>query len=185
MAVLKALRNLALGALLLVSTMGAATPSEYQVKAVFLFNFSRFIEWPREAFTSVNAPFVVGIFGHDPFGKELDEVVKGESVDGHPLVIKRVQNAAEAAECQILFIHQSEDKRLAEAVAAVGGRSTLTVSDVPGATQRGVMIRLVTQEGRIRMRIDADAARAARLTISSNLLRSAQVVNAASDGGSP
>ena len=185
MAVLKALRNLALGALLLVSTMGAAAPSEYQVKAVFLFNFSRFIEWPREAFLSANAPFVVGIFGHDPFGRELDEVVKGETVDGHPLVVKRVESAADAAACQILFIHQSEDKRLAEAVAAVASQSTLTVSDVPGTTQRGVMIRLVTQDGRIRMRIDADAARAAHLTISSNLLRSAQVVSAASDGANP
>lgn len=185
MAVLKTLRNLALGALLLVATLGAAAPGEYQVKAVFLFNFSRFIEWPREAFPSANAPFVVGIFGHDPFGRELDQVVKGEAVDGHPLVIKRVQSAAEAAACQILFIHQSEDKRLAEAVAAVASHSTLTVSDVPGSTQRGVMIRLVTQEGRIRMRIDAEAARAARLTISSNLLRSAQVVNGASEGVSP
>ena len=185
MAVLKTLRNLALGALLLVSTMGAAAPSEYQVKAVFLFNFSRFIEWPREAFPSANAPFVVGIFGHDPFGRELDEVVKGETVDGHPLVVKRVQSAAEAAACQILFIHHTEDQRLAEAVAAVASQSTLTVSDVPGTTQRGVMIRLVTQEGRIRMRIDAEAARAARLTISSNLLRSAQVVSAASEGTSP
>jgi len=185
MAVLNALRNLALGALLLVSTMGAAAPSEYQVKAVFLFNFSRFIEWPRESFSSTNAPFVVGIFGHDPFGSELDEVVKGETVDGHPLVVKRVQSAADAAACQILFIHQSEDKRLAEAVAAVGSQSTLTVSDLPGSLQRGVMIRLVTQDGRIRMRIDVEAARAARLTISSNLLRSAQVVSAASEGGGP
>jgi hypothetical protein len=124
----------------------------------------------------------VGIFGHDPFGRELDEAVKGEVVDGRPLVVKRVQSAAEAAECQILFIHQSEDKRLAEAIAAVGSHSTLTVSDVPGAAQRGVMIRLITEGGRIRMRIDAESVRAAHLTISSNLLRAAQIVSASDRG---
>jgi hypothetical protein len=176
-AVLNRLRSLALCALLLAPAFAAPAAGEYQVKAVFLYNFSRFVEWPRESFASANAPFIVGVFGHDPFGSELEEAVKGEAVDGRPLVVRRVQNAAEAAECQILFIHQSEDKRLSEAIAAVGGHSTLTVSDVPGAAQRGVMIRLVTEGGRIRMRIDADSVRAAHLTISSNLLRSAQIVN--------
>jgi hypothetical protein len=181
-AVLNRLRRFALCALLLAPAMGAPAPGEYQVKAVFLYNFSRFVSWPREAFVNESAPFVVGVFGHDPFGSELDEAVKGEAVDGRPLVVKRVQTAAEAAECQILFIHQSEDKRLPEAIAAVGSHSVLTVSDVPGAAQRGVMIRLVTEGGRIRMRIDAESVRAARLTISSNLLRSAQIVGTAASG---
>jgi hypothetical protein len=182
MGILRTLRRLTLGMLLILSASAATAPSEYQVKAVFLFNFSRFVEWPREAFSSDDAPFVLGIYGHDPFGAQLDEVVKGENVGGRPLIVKRVQSATEAAQCQILFIHQSEDKHMAEALAAVGARSTLTVSDVPGAMQRGVMIRLVTDGGRIRMRIDAESARAAHLTISSNLLRSAQIVTAESDG---
>ena len=182
MAILKRLQRFALCALLLTPALGAPAASEYQVKAVFLYNFSRFVEWPREAFASENAPFVVGIFGHDPFGRELEEAVKGELVNGRPLVVKRVQSAAEAAGCQILFIHQSEDKRLAEAIGAVGDRSTLTVSDVPGTAQRGVMIRLVMESGRIRMRIDAASVRAAHLTISSNLLRSAQIVSASGGG---
>jgi hypothetical protein len=187
MAILKAMRNLLLAALLLASalvspSLAVAAPGEYQVKAVFLFNFSRFVEWPASAFANANAPFVVGVFGHDPFGGDLDEVVKGEAVNGRPLVVRRVQSAAEAADCQILFIHQSEDRRLDELLSALGHRSTLTVSDLPGAAQRGVMIRLVTEQGRVRMRINVESARAAELTISSNLLRSAEIVKTRAAG---
>jgi hypothetical protein len=183
MAVLNLLRTLLVALLLCVPAYGERAANEYQVKAVFLFNFSRFVEWPASAFASADAPFVVGIFGHDPFGSDLDEVVKGEAVDGHPLVVKRLRSAAEAAACQIVFIHQSEDKRLGEVLSTLGHRSTLTVSDMPGAAQRGVMIRLVTEKGRVRMRVNVDSARAADLTISSNLLRAAEIVEPATGGG--
>ena len=176
MAVLKALRVLLVLACLAASGQVVAAPSEYQLKAVFLFNFSRFVEWPASAFAGPESPFVVGVFGHDPFGAELDDVVKGETVNGRPLVVRRVASAAEAAQCQILFIHHSEDQRLTEVLSAVDRHSTLTVSDLPGAAQRGVMIRLVTEGGRIRMRINVESARAAALTINSNLLRSAEIV---------
>jgi hypothetical protein len=87
-----------------------------------------------------------------------------------------VQNATDAAACHILFIHQSESRRLDEVLSALDRRGTLTVSDLPGAAQRGVMIRLVTERGRVRMRINADSAREADLVISSNLLRAAEIV---------
>jgi hypothetical protein len=181
MAVLNCLRALVV-AVLLVPRLAAAAPSEYQVKAVFLFNFSRFVDWPAAAFPSASAPLVMCIFGHDPFGADLDEVVKGEVVNGRPLLIRRVQVTAGTSECHILFIHKSEDRRLDEVLSAVDRRSTLTVSDVPGPAQRGVMIRLVTVQGRIRLRIDVESARAADLTISSNLLRSAEIVAQAGGG---
>jgi hypothetical protein len=181
MAVLNRLRALVVAALLMPQ-LAAAAPSEYQVKAVFLFNFSRFVEWPAAAFPNASAPLVLCIFGHDPFGADLDEVVKGEVVNGRSLVIRRLQEAAETSECHILFIHKSEDRRLAEALSAVDHRSTLTVSDLPGAAQRGVMIRLVTEQGRIRLRINVESARAVDLTISSNLLRSAEIVATAAKG---
>ena len=92
MAVLRAL-GLALFAFLLLAPSRAATPGEYQVKAVFLYNFSRFVEWPETAFADPKSPFVVGVFGFDPFGADLDEAVRGESVRGHPLVVRRVRNA--------------------------------------------------------------------------------------------
>ncbi len=179
-------RNLlvvALFALLLVAPTRAAAPTEYQVKAVFLYNFSRFVEWPETAFAKPQSPFVVGVFGFDPFGADLDEAVRGESVRGHPLVVRRVRNAAEAAQCQILFIHHSEREKLGEILGILEKRSTLTVSDVDGVAPGRVMIRLVMQNGRIRMRIDVDSARAAQLTISSNLLRSAEIVGSAARDG--
>ena len=176
MAVLKLARALMAAACLLGSAGVSAAPSEYQVKAVFLFNFSRFVEWPASAFPAPDSPFVVGVFGHDPFGADLDEVVKGETVNGRPLVVRRVHSPAEAADCQILFIHQSEDRQLGEVLSALESHNTLTVSDLPGPTQRGVMIRLVTEGGRVRMRVDLESARSASLVISSNLLRSAEIV---------
>jgi hypothetical protein len=171
--------SLVLFTVLLLAPSHAATPSEYQVKAVFLYNFSRFVEWPESAFADPKSPFVVGVFGFDPFGADLDEAVRGESVRGHPLVVRRLRKTAEAADCQILFIHHSERDRLPEVLAAVDKRSTLTVSDLENGAKLGVMIRFVTQSGRIRMRINPEAARAAQLTISSNLLRSAEIVGSA------
>jgi hypothetical protein len=176
---LAALRNLCVllvVAFLVAPSEAVAAPNEYQVKAVFLFNFSRFVEWPASAFAAPDAPFVVGVFGHDPFGSDLDEVVKGENVNGRPLVIRRVKSPAEAADCQILFIHQSEQSRLPAVLKAVDRHSILTVSDLPGSAQRGVMIRLVTEHGRVRMRINVESVRAATLVISSNLLRAAEIV---------
>ena len=181
MAVLSLIRSRLAAAIIAVSFMlasahAAAPVHEYRVKAVFLFNFSRFVEWPESAFAAPGAPFVVGVFGHDPFGGELDAVMRGETVDGRPLEVRRVASLAEAEQCQILFIHRSEEDKLDEVVNALSRQSTLTVSDVAGSAQRGIMVRLVSVEGRIRLRIDLDSARAAQLTISSGLLRSAEIV---------
>jgi hypothetical protein len=183
MAVLRFLRILFVSSWLLVPGYGAAAANEYQVKAVFLFHFSRFVEWPATAFASPEAPFVLGVYGHDPFGADLDELVEGETVNGRPLVVRRLRNVADAAACQIVFIHQSEARRLDDVLSAVGRRSTLTVSDLPGTAQRGVMIRLVTEKGRVRMRVNVDSARAAELKISSNLLRAAEIVTQTTVGG--
>src|SRR5690349_20901076 len=65
----------------------AAISKEYQIKAVFLFNFAQFVKWPSTAFTHANEPFCIGILGDDPFDAFLDETVRGEKIDGHPLVI--------------------------------------------------------------------------------------------------
>lgn len=158
-------------------------PSEYQVKAVFLFNFSRFVEWPPSAFANEDEPFVIGVFGYDPFGTLLDATTRGEKVNGRPLLVRRVRNAAEAADCQILFMHRSEAASLDAILAALDQRSTLTVSDLDEAGQRGVMIALVTEKNRIRLRVNVDSARAAHLTISSKLLRSAEIVSTNLPGG--
>jgi hypothetical protein len=154
----------------------AAAPSEYQVKAVFLFNFTQFVDWPPEAFPGPDTPFVIGVLGKDPFGSQLDEVVRGETVNRRPLVVERYLSVTEIHNCNILFIASTEVGHLEEILAALKGRSILTVSDADPAGQRGVMIRLVTESNRIRLRIDVGAAKAGNLTISSKLLRPAEIV---------
>jgi hypothetical protein len=154
----------------------AAAPSEYQVKAVFLFNFTQFVEWPADSFPGPAAPFVIGVLGKDPFGSQLDEVVRGESVNKRPLVVERYRSVDEIRNCNILFIGSSELGFLPQILLALKGRSILTVSDADTAAEQGVMIRLVTESNRIRLRIDVGAARAGNLTISSKLLRPAEII---------
>jgi hypothetical protein len=159
-----------------------AAPSEYQVKAVFLFNFSQFVEWPSAAFQSPAAPFVIGVLGDDPFGASLDEAVRSESVNQHPLLVKRIRDLGEIADCNILYLGQMDSKRMEEVLAALKGRSILTVSDADGLARNGVMIRFVTESHRVRLKINLGVAKASNLTISSKLLRLADIVDG-SDGG--
>jgi hypothetical protein len=153
-------------------------PTENQVQAVFLYNFSRFVEWPSQAFAAPSDPFVIGIMGSDPFGARLDEAVHNEQINGHALTVRRFHSISELANCQILFIDRSEIANLAQILAALDHHNTLTVSQADGAAQRGVMIQLATENSRIRLRINVDSARAAGLTISSKLLRPAEIIGA-------
>jgi hypothetical protein len=155
-----------------------AAPSEYQVKAVFLFNFAQFVDWPAEAFPRPDAPFVIGILGQDPFGSQLDDVVRGETVNKRTLVVERYRSVEEIRNCNILFIGSNEAGHLDEILMALKGRSILTVGDADSAGQRGVMIQLVNENNRIRLRINVAAAKAGNLTISSKLLRPAEIVGA-------
>jgi hypothetical protein len=154
----------------------AAPTGEYQVKAAYLFNFGQFVEWPAAAYASPDAPFVIGILGEDPFGGTLDEVVRGESLRGHPLAVRRFQKPEEITDCNILFIGRGESARLERALEELRGRHILTVTDVAGAESRAAIIVLLNENNRIRMRINVAEARANDLVISSKLLRPAEVV---------
>jgi hypothetical protein len=170
---------LLIGAALLaaVPVSGASdVPDEYQVKAVFVFNFSQFVEWPRESFGSDSRQFVIGVLGSDPFGQRLDEAVRGEAVNQRQLVIHRFHRVDEVHDCQILFIDRSESAQLPQILSTLDHRSILTVSDVDRSSEKGVMIQFIRQNDRIRLRINVESARAAGLTISSKLLRPAEIV---------
>jgi hypothetical protein len=158
----------------------AATP-EYQLKAVFLFNFAQFVSWPPEAFADSAAPLVIGVLGTDPFGAYLDETVRGEVVEGHPLVVRRFGDFAGIGDCHILFVSRDEVTDLPALLRAIEGRSVLTVSDAEGFAASGGMIRFVNDRNRIRLRINLEAARAAHLTLSSKLLRPAKIVRQGQD----
>lgn len=160
----------------------AAPFSEQQVKAVYLFNFGQFVEWPASAYPTETAPFVIGVVGDDPLGDVLEAVVRGESHDSRPIEVRRRSSAEQLGNCNILFVGRAEADQLTEAVAAVRGRGVLTVTDVADGERNGAMIVLVTEKNRVRMRINPAAAKANGLTISSKLLRPAEIVG---PGGTP
>lgn len=156
---------------------GEAFAREYEIKAVFLFNFAQFVEWPPEAFHGAKDPLVIGILGDDPFGTYMDEAVRGETVNGRPFVIRRFKRRDEISECHILFISRSEEAHLDQIIGALTGRSILTVGDMDEFSRRGGMIHFVTEDKKVRLRINIGAAKLAGLKISSKLLRPAQIVS--------
>ncbi len=176
--------GLCLIALLMPSAMRAqpvGSPSrEYQLKAVFLFNFALFVEWPSTAFPESKTPLVIGLLGDDPFGDYLDSLVKGEKVRDHALVVRRFHRVEEVDTCHVLFIAASEAPKVESILAAMRSRSILTVGDMPDFSAHGGMIRFLTENAKIRLRINPDLAKAAGLSLSSKLLRPADIVSAQS-----
>ena len=171
-----------LRALVLVWLAGAAPalaagPTEYQVKAVFLFNFAQFVVWPAQALGAADAPFSICIVGEDPFGAELDVTVRGENVQGHPFAVRRYRDPGDIeSACHIVFIGASQLTQLEKIVQSLGDRAILTVSDIDHSAERGTMIQFASEHNRLRLRINIAAAKAAGLTISSKLLRPSQII---------
>jgi hypothetical protein len=173
MAFLKALTTL-VSALLLAQGPRA---SEYQVKAVFLFNFVQFVDWPRPAVAAPDSqPLLIGILGNDPFGPFLDETVRGEHLGTRPIQLRRYRQIADIDDCNVLFISRSEAERVPEILVALKNRPVLTVSDGDAFANQGGMIQFVTDKSRIHLRINLEAAQAADVVISSKLLRVAEIV---------
>ncbi len=159
-----------------VPAVSQAKPSEYAVKAAYLYNFGKFVKWPADSKPGRNANFSICVLGQDPFGTSLDATVEGENISGKPVVVRRVTSAREGSSCNMLYISPSERGRLPEILAAVGKDSTLTVSDMPEFIQRGGMIEFVMDSGRVRFQINLEAAQAAGLNLSSELLKVAMNV---------
>jgi len=151
------------------------TSKEKEVKAAFLFNFAQFVEWPGAAFSDAHAPLIIGLLGDDPFGGTLDATVQGETVNGRPLLVQRYRRVEEIKTCHILFISDSEKARLPRIFATLKGRPILTAGDSEGFARSGGMIRFITEK-RVRFRINREAAAAAGLTISSKMLRAAEIL---------
>ncbi|HYC69808.1 MAG TPA: YfiR family protein [Opitutaceae bacterium] len=164
----------ALAALLLAAAAVGQPSREYDLKAVFLYNFATFVDWPESAFPGPDTPFVIGVLGDDPFGAALDEIVAGERVKNRPLAVRRCRDLAEARACHILFISASERDRLREVLRDMAGRPILTVADVPRFVESGGMIGFSTG-ARVQLHVNAGAVRNSGLTISSKLLRVAVV----------
>lgn len=156
--------------------LSAQVTREYQIKAAFIFNFTQFVEWPAHSFSASQAPAVIGILGQDPFGSYLEEIIAGESLKQHPLVIQHYNDIDEIKDCHVLFINISDKAKLESALAKLKGKNILTISETNGFTKLGGMIRLYTRDNKINMQVNIDAVKAENLTISSKLLKLAEIV---------
>jgi len=163
---------LCLGLLLAAHCGRAQVPqlSEYQIKAAFLYNFGRFVDWPPETFADGKSPFIFGLLGDNPFGNTLNEAFSGKTLNGHPVVVQLFHNLPDAMHCQILFISNSEKRRLADIIQSLHAASVLTVGENDHFTDAGGMINFITIDNKVRFQINDRAAKAARLKISSKLL---------------
>jgi hypothetical protein len=153
-----------------VGTAEESQLSEYRVKAAFVFNFAKFIEWPPESFSDDTSQLVIGILGENPFGTDLDQTIQNKTINNHPLAIKQMRSLKEVTNCHILFISSSETARLPEILRTVRDKSILTVGESEGFIQAGGMINFTWEGKKIRFQINADAAKQAKLKISSKLL---------------
>src|SRR6266850_6998591 len=151
-------------------------PTEYQVKAAYLYNFGRFVKWPPGLAAGKGDSFPVCVLGRDPFGPILDSTLGGETLDDKPVALRRISKPQEAGECRILFISSTEEKRLKEILVALDESGVLTVSDMPGFTRRGGMIQFVLEGDKVRFEINLASAESARLVLSSELLKVAAAV---------
>jgi hypothetical protein len=146
----------------------AQTELEEKVKAAFLLNFARYVEWPAGTFADEKSPVVIGVLAEDPesFSKNLERVVEGKTVDNRPVQVQRAQRVSELAKAHVVFIPASERERMRGAIGQLRGRPVLTVSDAEGFIQGGGMILLKRKQENNRA-----AAEEAGLKISSKLLR--------------
>jgi len=151
-----------------------ASPLEYQVKAAFLLNFTKFVEWPPDAFPDATSPINICVIGEDPFGTILDRTIEGEKVKRHGVTARRLLADWDLRSCHILFISRSERERFAQIVSRLRSSSVLTVSELPGFADAGGMIEFLIEEGKARFYINAATAEAAGLKLSSRLLRVAK-----------
>ena len=165
-------------ALMLVSlTIAAANAQqldEYQVKAAFLYNFARFVEWPPDAFRNSSEPFRICVLGPDPFGRALDEFVDGKTIGSRPVLVRRISNLPPPGECNLLYVSSTAGKGILSALAASVMPGILTVGEANSPSSRSVIINFIPENGKIRFQINADIAARTRLHISSKLMNLAQ-----------
>jgi hypothetical protein len=155
---------------------GESSLTKYQVEALFLLNFAKYVDWPVGAFTNAAAPITIDVLGTDPFGDDLQHTVEGKTLNGRPFVIKHLDSISGLSGCQILFISDSEASRMVDILGRVGTLPILTVGEDELFARNGGVIHFLLKNGNVRLEIDLAAAKKAGLTISSRLLAVADVV---------
>jgi YfiR/HmsC-like len=164
-------------------TRAQASPTvEYQVKAAFLLNFAKFIEWPPDVFKNDTAPITFCVFGHDPFGSALDDILLGKTINKREILARRIKELPDLKACQLVFVSDTEDKQMSEIINSLKGSSALTVGESKDFAERGGEIQFYMEENKVRFSANVDAVQRARLIVSSRLLALARIVH---DQGHP
>ena len=164
------------GLLFLSARAQTSTAGEYQVKAAFLYNFAKFIEWPPSSFSDASAPLRICILGRDPFGMELHDIANEKTVNGRKLQVTQLADLRTARTCHILFIASSEKTELKQTLESLQGADVLTVGDTKGFVEKGGMINFVLENDRVRFEVNHRAAEQAGLKVSAKLLNIAKSV---------
>lgn len=177
-------RGVALGlAIVVANSMAWGTDiqalDEYQVKAAFIYNFAKFVQWPAEAFQSPTEPIAICVLGQDPFGRSLQDTVAGRVIDRRSLIVRNVSGVKQAAGCHVLFVSSVENKRSSSTLADVKPLGILTIGESDVASADGPIITFKLAGGKVRFDINVEAAERQKLRISSRLLSLAHIVEPA------
>ncbi len=165
------------------ATWAQSSPSmEYQVKAAFLLNFAKFVEWPPETFPSEKTPITLCVFRHDPFSSALDEILRGKTINNREVLARRISELTDLKACQVVFVSDREDKHLSEISNSLKGASALVVGEGEDFAERGGGVQFFLEKNKLRFAVNVDAVERARLTVSSKLLALARIVH---DDGHP
>ena len=151
-------------------------PSEYQVKAKYLYNLARFVDWPEHTFADSNSSYIIGILGEDPFGIDLEKTVEGKKVKGRNFSVKRFKNCTHLEFCHILFINLGNPRKLHEAIKKIDDKNILTVGDTENFAHNGGIINFIIKEKKIRFQVNLQAAETSDIQISSKILRQADII---------
>ena len=149
----------------------------YEVKAAFLFNFVKYINWPPTSFANSQSPFTICVLGRDPFGDILDETLMGKVIESRPLTIQRLKDKSGARSCQLVFVSSSESAHLPEIFATVQGANVLLIGETAGFAVLGGTIEFTLNDNHIGFAINTDAVNRSGLKFSSKLLALAKIVH--------
>jgi hypothetical protein len=155
----------------------SGTPSEYDVKAAFLYNFVKFVQFPANAAPPAGNPIEFCVYGDDPFGGSLDAAIQGKTINGHSLVARRIPRASELKSCQVIFISMQDKSRVPELLESARGSGALLVGESARFAEMGGHIQFTREGSKVRFAINPDAAARAGLEISSKLLALASIVH--------
>jgi len=151
-------------------------PTEYQIKAKYLYNFTRFVDWPEESFQNPDSPFVIGIIGSDPYGIDLEKTIEGKQIKNRKFRIRRYQNLDNLAFCHILFIGVDNRARRSQIFNKIKNNSILTVGDENNFAKDGGMINFIIKKKKIRFQINREAVKQSRLKMSTKLFKMAEII---------